>query len=147
MADMSLKNSAVGSFGGSVGKAGSTSPFANIQNEKGGQEIAGDFSKALQDQLKSSVGAEALGAGSKLQFSSHAVERMQTRGIRFSQERLDEIANAVSMAALKGAKQTLVLAGESALIVDPKSNKVVTVMDKAGMKENVFTNIDSTVVL
>jgi flagellar operon protein len=82
-----------------------------------------------------------------LKFSNHAIDRMQSRGIRFSPEQLGKIENAVAKAASKGAKNTLLLTDESALIVSIKDKNVVTVMDKANLKENVFTNIDSTVVI
>jgi flagellar operon protein len=36
---------------------------------------------------------------------------------------------------------------DSALIVSVKNKTVVTVMDKTALKENVFTNIDSTIVM
>lgn len=57
------------------------------------------------------------------------------------------IESAVQKAAGKGAKDTLLLADNSALIVNVKNNTVVTVMDKNNLKDNVFTNIDSTIVL
>lgn len=84
---------------------------------------------------------------SSIKFSNHAVERMQTRGISYSPERLQKLDEAVKKAAAKGSKDTLVLMDDSALIVSVKNNTVVTVMDKSNLKENVFTNIDSTVVL
>lgn len=82
-----------------------------------------------------------------IKFSNHAIERMQTRGISYNPERLQQLDNAVKKAAAKGSKDTLVLMDDSALIVSVKNNTVVTVMDKNALKENVFTNIDSTVVL
>lgn len=82
-----------------------------------------------------------------IKFSNHAVERMRTRGISYSPEDLTKISDAVSRAAAKGSKDSLILMNESALIVSVKNNTVVTVMDKNALKENVFTNIDSTVVL
>jgi flagellar operon protein len=72
---------------------------------------------------------------------------MRSRGINFAPEQMKNIENAINKAASKGAKDTLVLAGDNALIVSVKNNTVVTVMDRAGMKDNVFTNIDSTVVV
>jgi flagellar operon protein len=83
----------------------------------------------------------------RLKFSNHAIERMRSRGINFPPEQMKNIENAISKAASKGAKDTLVLAGDNALIVSVKNNTVVTVMDRAAMKDNVFTNIDSTVVV
>lgn len=98
---------------------------------------------ALQNAKPSTENASA----GKLKFSNHAVDRMQARGIRFSPEEMAKIEGAVSKAAGKGAKETLLLTDNSALIVSVKDNTVVTVMDKAALKENVFTNIDSTVMI
>lgn len=84
---------------------------------------------------------------SAIKFSNHAIERMQTRGITYNPESLAKLNEAVQKAAAKGSKDTLVLMDNSALIVSVKNNTVVTVMDKNALKENVFTNIDSTVVL
>ena len=94
-----------------------------------------------------SVSGAAQGAMEKLKFSNHAIERMRSRGITFGPEELKNIEGAVSKAAAKGSKDTLVLSGDNALIVSVKNNTIVTVMDKQAMKDNVFTNIDSTVVI
>ncbi len=82
-----------------------------------------------------------------VKFSNHAIERMQSRGISFNKEDITRLNEAVGRAASKGAKDSLILMNDSALIVSVKNNTVVTVMDKTALKENVFTNIDSTVVL
>lgn len=82
-----------------------------------------------------------------VKFSNHAVERMQTRGISYTQDQLAKLNEAVAKAKAKGAKDSLVLMDDSALIVSVKNNTVVTVMDKQALKENVFTNIDSTIVM
>lgn len=84
---------------------------------------------------------------SGLKFSNHAIDRMQARGVRFTPEELGRIENAVAKAEGKGAKNTLLLTDAAAMIVSIKDKTVVTVMDKANLKENVFTNIDSTVVV
>jgi len=82
-----------------------------------------------------------------VKFSNHAVERMVSRGISFSPQDMQRINEAVDKAAAKGSKDSLLLMDDSALIVSVKNKTVVTVMDKATMKENVFTNIDSTIVM
>lgn len=82
-----------------------------------------------------------------VKFSNHAIERMKTRGISYSPEDITKLSDAISRAAAKGSKDSLVLMNDSALIVSVKNKTVVTVMDKSALKENVFTNIDSTVVL
>lgn len=82
-----------------------------------------------------------------IKFSNHAIERMKTRGISFNPEDLKRLEGAVEKAAAKGSKDSLILMNDSALIVSVKNNTVVTVMDKNALKENVFTNIDSTIVM
>lgn len=107
------------------------------------------FRETLQ---KVQTGMEAPGApGAKsidgVRFSNHAVDRMRTRGIMFSPEDLGRLSQAVDRAAAKGSKDSLILMNDSALIVSVKNKTVVTVMDKNALKENVFTNIDSTIVM
>ncbi len=82
-----------------------------------------------------------------VKFSNHAIERMRTRGISYSPEDITKLSDAVQRAAAKGSKDSLILMNDSALIVSVKNKTVVTVMDKNALKENVFTNIDSTVVI
>lgn len=82
-----------------------------------------------------------------VKFSNHAVERMMSRGIKFEQADLQRLNEAVNRAASKGSKDSLILMNDSALIVSVKNKTVVTVMDKNALKENVFTNIDSTIVM
>jgi len=112
-----------------------------------------EFQKALKQQdlkkIETNLKPQFVSHSEKsgLKFSNHAVERMMHRGIRFAPEDLERLDQAVQKAESKGAKDTLVLLNDSALIVSVKNKTVVTVMDKAGLKENVFTNIDSTVVI
>ncbi|MEQ1721726.1 MAG: TIGR02530 family flagellar biosynthesis protein [Pseudobdellovibrio sp.] len=110
------------------------------------------FKEALGEALKTNEVAAPKLAVTKtdvpqLKFSNHAIERMQSRGITYTPQDLDRLGEAVKKAAAKGSKDTLVLMDHSALIVSVKNNTVVTVMDKNALKENVFTNIDSTIVM
>lgn len=109
-----------------------------------------DFKDVLARASQSTAGAGTAtqaGQAESLRFSAHAVDRMKSRGISFSPDMMKGIESAVSRAAQKGSKDTLVLTGDNALIVSVKNNTVVTVMDRQAMRENVFTNIDSTVVV
>lgn len=103
-----------------------------------------DQLSALQSVLPSTVKPLTT---SPLKFSNHAIDRMQSRGIRFSPDEMSKIESAVNKAKAKGAKNTLLLTDTSALIVSVKDKAVVTVMDKTQLKDNVFTNIDSTVMI
>lgn len=123
-----------------------------VESHRGSRMTPQGGELGFRDQLnalQNTQAANATSAGNlaRLKFSNHAVDRMQARGIRFSPEEMARIESAVNKAASKGAKDTLLLTDAAALIVSVKDKTVVTVMDKANLKENVFTNIDSTVVV
>lgn len=89
---------------------------------------------------------ELLG-NSMLQFSNHAVKRLEQRGIEIKPEQLSQIESAINSAEAKGAKDSLILMKDMALIVNVKNRTVVTAMDGNSMKDNVFTQIDSAVII
>ncbi len=138
-----------------AGGVGNVTGRDGAVGSRGKENTGVDFRNTLREALNSAPGAPAqavaqgaeTGAKEALKFSAHAVDRMKSRGISFAPDMMKNIESAVSRAASKGSRDTLVLAGDNALIVSVKNNTVVTVMDRAAMRENVFTNIDSTVVV
>ena len=131
-------------------------PTKPTEIKKSGEDVGPNFKEALgealkTDQVKAPVIepklTQAAPGATQLKFSNHAIERMQSRGISYSPDEMTRLGEAVKKAAAKGSKDTLVLMDSSALIVSVKNNTVVTVMDKNALKENVFTNIDSTIVM
>lgn len=82
-----------------------------------------------------------------LHFSNHAVKRLEQRGIELKPEQLESIESAIDQAAAKGAKESLILLKDMALIVNVGNRTVVTAMDGSSMKGNVFTQIDSAVII
>lgn len=82
-----------------------------------------------------------------VKFSQHAQDRLRARNIVFSSTDLANLEGAVNSVAQKGGKESLVMMGDSALVVSIKNRTVVTAMDKSQMRGNVFTNIDSAVVI
>ncbi len=102
------------------------------------------FKDILGEKTKPAPTSDKTGA---LKFSNHAVERMFSRGINLQPTDMTRLENAVQKAETKGSKDTLVLMGQNAFIVNVKNKMVVTAMDQNQMKENVFTNIDSTIVI
>lgn len=82
-----------------------------------------------------------------IRFSQHAEQRLKQRGIEMNSEQLAKLETAIDKAAQKGAKDSLILFQDVALIVNVKNRMVVTAMDGSSMKDNVFTKIDSAVVV
>lgn len=82
-----------------------------------------------------------------LKFSNHAAKRLEQRGIELGSRQLDEISSAVDKAAAKGSKESLILMKDLAFIVSVPNRTVVTAMDGNSIKDNVFTQIDSAIVI
>ena len=82
-----------------------------------------------------------------LKISKHASERMQLRNISISEHEWDVITEKISEAKQKGVKQPLVILDQATLIVSATNNTVITALDRYEAKEQLFTNIDGTIVL
>ena len=102
-----------------------------------GQTANSPFAKVLDQKLPTQ----------EVKFSQHAQDRLRARNISFSDNDLANLEGAVNSVAQKGGKESLVMMGDSALVVSIKNRTVVTAMDRSQMKGNVFTNIDSAVVI
>lgn len=83
----------------------------------------------------------------EVKFSQHAQDRLKARNITFSANELANLEGAVNSVARKGGKESLVMMGDAALVVSVKNRTVVTAMDKSQLKGNVFTNIDSAIII
>lgn len=79
----------------------------------------------------------------EVKFSSHAQQRLQSRGITFSDTDLKRLEGAVESVAQKGGRESLIMLGDAALVVSVRNRA----MDRASMQGNVFTNIDSAVII
>ncbi len=86
------------------------------------------------------------GASTDLQFSKHALERVQRRGIELDPATLSRLSAGVGRAASKGSRDSLVLVDGTAFVVSVSNRTVITAVGSQQMKDNVFTNIDSAVI-
>ncbi|MDK2822107.1 MAG: hypothetical protein PWQ67_1389 [Clostridia bacterium] len=101
-------------------------------------QVGTNFQELLEKQINENQ---------ELQFSKHARERLHLRNIQLNPEALSKLNNAVEKAADKGVKESLILMNDLAFIVSIKNKTVITAIDGENIKENVFTNIDSAVII
>lgn len=112
-----------------------SAPVTSAQTHAAGK-TPGSFGQILEKEIQG------------ISFSQHALQRMQLRGIQLTQSELAKLSDAVEKAAGKGAKESLVLLNQNlALVVSVKNRTVITAMDGQTLKDNVFTNIDSAVIV
>jgi len=116
---------------------------AAISNKQLGEKLKyvnrnNSFEQLFKQQLEQSKG---------LKFSKHAQERADQRGIEVTPSLMDDLQNAVDKAREKGAKELAIIGQKEAFIVNVTNGVVVTTMSSLEMKNNIFTNIDSAVII
>ncbi|MBM7854216.1 flagellar operon protein [Desulfohalotomaculum tongense] len=82
-----------------------------------------------------------------VKLSAHAQKRLQQRNIVLGAAEMAKISRAMQRAETKGAKDSLLMYGDLALIANIKNKTVVTAVDGHSLKDYVFTNIDSAVII
>jgi flagellar operon protein len=80
-------------------------------------------------------------------LSTHAMRRLQERNLVIDKEEYAKLQTAMDRLKLKGGQDSLVITGKAAYIVDVPKNTIVTAIDKDSIGENVFTKIDSTILM
>ena len=106
-----------------------------------GQPAAGRSQKAgegFQEQLKKVSGVK---------FSGHALERLEGRSLSLGQDQLQKIENALDQAEQKGARETLLICENLVLVASVDNRTVITAVGQEGLKDRVFTHIDSAVFI
>ena len=81
-----------------------------------------------------------------IDFSKHALQRVERRGIDLGAGTLERLSDGVARAAGKGARDAVVLVDDTAFVVSVRNRTVITAVDSEHMREHVFTNIDSAVI-
>ena len=81
-----------------------------------------------------------------VQFSNHAVQRLERRGISVEPGTLQRLDDAVGRADAKGARDAVVFVDGTAFVVSVRNKTVITAVDRDHMRDHVFTNIDSAVI-
>lgn len=96
---------------------------------------------------KDSFASILAGEAGRVTFSRHAISRLESRNIDFSEQDLARLDEVVGKMDAKGARESLVYLNDVALIVSVPNKTVITAMDGNAARENIFTNIDSAAII
>ncbi|AWK50948.1 flagellar biosynthesis protein [Clostridium beijerinckii] len=77
--------------------------------------------------------------------SKHAALRLNE--INFTEEDMKQIEKGFKIAKDKNSKNTVMLYKDTAIIASVENKTIITAVDKERAKNNIFTNIDSVVIL
>jgi flagellar operon protein len=111
-------------------------PVRQSQPSRANKPASTDFGQILDKKLQG-----------ELKFSNHAQQRLKSRNIDLSADEMNKLQEAVGKAREKGSRDSLILMSDLALVVSVKNNTVITAVDGDSLKDNVFTNIDSAVIV
>lgn len=108
------------------------------------QQPQQSFGALLEQQLQQ---AQTEAPRQPLNFSKHAMTRVEERGIELTPELMDKLAGSIGKASEKGAVNILALGGQQAFIINVPHSRVITTISQEEMREKIFTNIDAAVLL
>lgn len=122
------------------GKAYPVGNFEIPQNNKINRNENTD-NKSFQSILDKIVSSKE----SDYTISKHAADRLSD--LNFTDDDMKVIGKGFKMAENKGSRNSLILYRNVALIASIENKTLITAIDKDRAKENVYTNIDSVVIL
>ena len=100
--------------------------------------------RAAAPGFDSMLSAKLGGDGSApVRWSAHAVQRLGQRQLSVTPDMQGRLEGAVDRLAAKGGRQAIVMMDTLAVVVSVTNRTVITAVDQDGMKDQVFTNIDS----
>jgi len=82
-----------------------------------------------------------------IKFSVHAQNRIQERNIVISMDDRQRLSDGIEKILEKGGRESLIIMDNNAFLVSVPNRTVITAIDNEGLNENVFTNIDSAIVI
>jgi len=83
----------------------------------------------------------------EIKLSAHARQRLKQRNIELSEADMSALSRGMQKAEEKGGKESLLLYKDLAFIASVRNRTLITAVDQNETKENVFTNIDSAVII
>ncbi len=83
----------------------------------------------------------------EIKLSAHAKQRLKQRNIELSEADMNALSRGMQKAEEKGGRESLLLYKDLAFIASVRNRTLITAVDQNETKENVFTNIDSAVII
>lgn len=121
-----------------VGAPLPVTPSGGVRQQPAKQKNGYSFQDAVRKEMEGSQGVK---------LSAHAEKRLQERNITLAPKDLEKIGVALGQAASKGSRESLIIYDGLALITNVRNKTIVTAIDSQGGESQVFTNIDSAVIV
>lgn len=123
---------------------GKAHPIGNFQTLPIEQRNQQNTTVQCKESFKSILD-KALESNDGYKLSKHAAERLKE--INFTDQDMTAIGKGFDIAEGKNSKNSVILYKDVALIASIENKTVITAVERDRAKENIFTNIDSVVIL
>ncbi|WP_271812028.1 flagellar biosynthesis protein [Clostridium beijerinckii] len=118
----------------------------NIGQLAGSQKAAGNNPNGKQKEARfQDVLDSVKSKDQSFTISKHAASRLNE--INFTKEDMEQIQKGFKIAQDKNSKNTVMLYKDIALIASVENKTLITAVEKERAKDNIFTNVDSVVIL
>lgn len=128
---------------GQMYPVGNFTQFNNVQEKNNNLTTKSNINeeKSFKDVLNSTIKKKNDG----FIVSKHAALRLKE--INFTDEDIRNIEKGFKIAKEKNSKNAVMLYKDVALIASVENNTLITAVEKERAKDNIFTNVDSVVIL
>lgn len=125
---------------GQIYSVGNIGQLTTAKEQINQSKLMGNDTKKFNEILK-----EVVNSDEGFKVSKHAALRLNE--INFTNDDMKEIEKGFKIAEDKNSKNTVMLYKDVALIASVENRTLITAVDKQRRNENIFTNIDSVVLL
>jgi len=120
-------------------------PVIGFPIKSGGNNKAARVSENVQSISFENILKDQINQKNSFTISNHAAERMED--VNFNAGDMNKINEAINKAGEKGAKNCLIVYKDVALVTSVQNRTVITAVGGSRAKDNVFTNVDSVILL
>jgi len=108
------------------------------------------FIKTKQSPQKNTVGKEfkqLLTEAQQVTVSKHAQTRLEERGIHLDNHQWNNVSEKMQEAKQKGVTDAVVIVDDVTFIASTKNNTIITALHRDDTNQQIFTNINGTIIL
>lgn len=121
---------------GKLYEVGNFPQYNNVNKERISNNTKESFKAILDKEIQPK---------DSFKISNHAAERI--KDIELDDGDMKKINEGINLAEEKGSKNSVLLYKDMALVASIENRTIITAVQKERTKENIFTNIDSVVIL
>jgi flagellar operon protein len=128
------------------GQAYSFGDFRQVENTSNNENLnRSNVNKTNKSSSFQSILDNVASKNEKFTVSKHAASRLNE--INFTDEDMKAVEKGFEIAKEKNSKNAVMIYKDTALIASIENKTIITAVNKERAKDNIFTNIDSVVIL